>query len=78
MLKLNDYIMAFDKKYQNYGVIKIENGSVRLYESQINYLTLNTSGGTPVAANWAGENVIVTMADGKVRKYSLQQTHTTH
>ena len=70
--------MAFDKKYQNYGVIKIENGSVRLYESQINYLTLNMSGGTPVAANWSGENVIVTMADGKVRKYTLQQTYTTH
>jgi hypothetical protein len=70
--------MAFDKKYQNYGVIKIENGSVRLYESQINYLTLNTSGETPVAANWSGENVIVTMADGKVRKYTLQQTYTTH
>jgi hypothetical protein len=67
--------MAFDKKYQNYGVIKIENGAVRLYESQQNYLTLNTSGGTPVSANWAGENVIVNMADGKVRRYTLQQSY---
>lgn len=70
--------MAFDKKYQNYGVVKVENGNVRLYESQQNYLTLNTSGGTAVSANWSGENVIVTMADGKVRKYTLQQTYTTH
>lgn len=69
--------MAFDKKYQNYGVVKIENGTVRLYESPQNYLTLNTSGGTPVSANWAGENVVVTMSDGKVRKYSLQQTYIT-
>ena len=67
--------MAFDKKYQNYGVIKIENGTVRLYESQQNFLTLNTSGGTPVSAHWAGENVIVNMSDGKVRRYSLQQTY---
>ena len=66
--------MAFDKKYQNYCVIKIENGNVRLYESQQNFLTLNTSGGTSVSANWACENVIVNMADGKVRRYSLQQT----
>lgn len=70
--------MAFDKKYQNYGVVKVENGNVRLYESQQNYLTLNTSGGIAVSANWSGENVIVTMADGKVRKYTLQQTYTTH
>jgi hypothetical protein len=67
--------MAFDKKYQNFGVVKVENNTVRLYESQQNYLTLNTSGGTPVSANWSGENVNVTMADGKVRKYSLQQTY---
>lgn len=66
--------MAFDKKYQNFGVVKVENNTVRLYESQQNYLTLNTSGGTPLSASWSGENVIVTMADGKVRKYSLQQT----
>ena len=69
--------MAFDKKYQNYGVVKVENGTVRLYESQQNYLTLNTSGGTPVSAVWSGENVNVTMADGKVRRYTLQQSYTT-
>lgn len=73
----NKHTMAFDKKYQNYGVIKIENNTVRLYESQQNYLTLNTSGGTPVSAHWAGEAVIVQMADGKVRRYTLQQTYTT-
>jgi hypothetical protein len=66
--------MGFDKKYQNYGVIKVENGTVRLYESQQNYLTLNTSGGIPVSAHWSGENVIVTMRDGKVRRYTLQQS----
>lgn len=32
--------MLFDKKHQNYGVIKIEN--VRLYGSQMNYFVLNT------------------------------------
>jgi hypothetical protein len=69
--------MAFDKKYQSYGVIKIENGTVRLYESQQNFLTLNTSGGTPVSAHWSGDAVIVNMADGKVRRYTLQQTYTT-
>jgi hypothetical protein len=69
--------MAFDKKYQNYGVIKIENNTVRLYESQQNYLTLNTSGGIPVMANWAGDTVNVTMSDGKVRKYSMQQSYIT-
>jgi hypothetical protein len=66
--------MAFDKKYQNYGVIKVENGTVKLYESSQNYLTLNTSGGTPIAAKWSGENVLVTMADGKIRNYFLQQS----
>ncbi len=68
--------MAFDKKYQNFGVIKIENGSVHLYESQQNFLKLNTSGGTPISAQWAGENVIVNMADGKARRYTLQQSFT--
>lgn len=66
--------MAFDRKYQNYGVIKIEGGTVRLYESQQNFLTLNTSGGTPVSAFWAGDCVVVGMADGKARRYSMQQT----
>jgi len=66
--------MAFDRKYQNYGVIKIEGGTVRLYESQQNFLTLNTSGGTPVSAFWAGDCVVVSMADGKARRYSMQQT----
>jgi hypothetical protein len=69
--------MAFDKKYQNFGVVKVENKTVRLYESQQNFLTLNTSGGTPVAAVWSGDTVNVTMEDGKVRKYSLQQTYMT-
>jgi hypothetical protein len=69
--------MAFDKKYQNYGVVKVENNAVHLYESQQNRLTLNTSGGTPVSAVWSGENVIVTMADGKVRRYTLQQSYIT-
>lgn len=68
--------MAFEKKHQDYGVIKIENGSVLLYESQQNFLKLNTSGGTPILAQWAGENVIVKMADGKTRRYTLQQSFT--
>ena len=67
--------MAFDKKYQNFGVVKLENGTVRFYESQQNYLTLNTSGGTPVSANWSGENIIVKMSNGKFRKYTLQKSY---
>jgi hypothetical protein len=73
--------MAFDKKFHNCGVIKIENGKVRLYESQQNFLELNTSdssGAKPVLANWTGDTVAVTMSDGKVRKYSMQQTYITY
>ncbi len=70
--------MAFDNKYQNYGVIKIESNRVNLFESSQNYLTLNTGGETPLSAHWAGEAVIVNLANGKVRRYTTQQSYVAH
>jgi hypothetical protein len=71
--------MAFENKYVDFGVIKVEKNragenTVNIYFTQQSFLTLNTSGGVPVSANWAGDQVVVHFSDGKVRKYSAQQS----
>jgi hypothetical protein len=35
---------------------------------------MNTSDGVPVSANWARDQVVIHFKDGKVRKYSAQQS----
>jgi len=61
--------MAFDSKFVNYGVIKIEGDNVLIYYSGSNYDRVRC-GDTVSSASWAGSNLIVNFMSGKVRRYS--------
>ena len=66
--------MAWDSKYSAFGVIKIQGDRVHLYSSRDNYTTVSV--GKPVTnALWAGSFLNVSMADGKVRRYSSRDSY---
>lgn len=68
--------MAWDPKYPAFGVIKIQGDRVHLYSSRDNYTTISV--GKPVTnAVWAGSFLNVTLADGKVRRYSSIDSYST-
>ena len=68
--------MAWDSKYSNFGVIKIAGDRVHLYYSIDNYDTISV-GKQVTSANWAGNEVIVNMIDGKVRKHKSKDNYQT-
>jgi len=68
--------MAWDPKYPAFGVIKIDKDKVHLYSSRNNYHTLTI--GKPIThAVWAGNFLNVSLADGKVRRYSSRESYGT-
>ena len=68
--------MAWDSKFFNYGVIKVEGNSVKIYKDQYTYSTIHV--GQPVNnASWAGGELNVSLASGKVRRYKDQYTYST-
>jgi hypothetical protein len=68
--------MAWDPKYPAFGVIKIDKDKVHLYSSQDNYHTLTV--GKPITnAVWAGNFLNISLADGKVRRYSARDSYKT-
>jgi len=68
--------MAWDSKFYNFGVLKVEGKNVKVYSSQSSYVTVSV--GEPItSASWAGGELNVTLAKGKVRRYSSQSSYTT-
>ena len=68
--------MAWDPKFPAFGVIKIDGKTVKMYSSKDNYAALTFS--VPVKnAVWAGNILNVTLADGKVRRYSSRDSYST-
>ena len=67
------FVMAFDAKFRNFGVIKISDDgyTVRVYCDKVNQtpIYVGSSGGGALSAMWAGEAVVVTLKDGRVRRY---------
>lgn len=68
--------MAFDSKYVKFGVIKVEGDKVKLYANSNTYITVNV-GKTVTNASWSGDELNVSMSDGKVRRYKNQNTYNT-
>ena len=73
---LNFKNMAWDRKYSDYGVIKIEGERVILYCNSFTRTSLNV-GKKVLSAHWSGTDLIVNLADGKVRKYPNDFTFST-
>lgn len=68
--------MAWDSKFVNFGVLKIDGDKVKVYRDQNYYITL-TIGKQVNNAVWAGGELNVSMSDGKVRRYRDQNYYTT-
>ncbi len=68
--------MAWDRKYPDYGVTKIEGERVVLYCNSYTHTSVNV-GKKVVSAIWSGGDLIVTCADGTVRRYPNDFTYST-
>ena len=68
--------MAWDSKLINFGVIKIEGKSIKLYENAHSYSSVHV-GEEISSANWAGGELNVTLKNGKVRRYQNQNSYNT-
>lgn len=75
-LTKNIIIMAFDSKYSSFGVLKVDGRSVKVYNSNSSYSSISV-GYDINDARWAGSDVLVQLADVKVRRYSSFSSYTT-
>lgn len=61
--------MAWEPKYPNYGIVKIEGKNVRVYCTK--YIATTLEVGEEVSkAVWEGKELRVTLINGQVKKYS--------
>lgn len=65
----------FNSKQKDYGVIKIEGNTVKVFETQSQYANINV-GQEVVDARWAGSAIVVYLKDGKVRRYTTTGQYT--
>jgi|JI102314A1RNA_FD_contig_31_3268111_length_476_multi_1_in_0_out_0_2 hypothetical protein len=68
--------MAWDSTYSSFGLVKVDGKRVLIYKDRTSYNTLNV-GEPVVSAVWAGGELNVSLASGKVRRYSNAFTYTT-
>lgn len=65
--------MAFERE-RRFGVIKIEKRSIKLFTSNTSYSTINI-GAEVRDAKWIGEELLVMINDGIIRKYKTQTSY---
>jgi hypothetical protein len=68
--------MAWDRKYSDFGVLKIEGERVVVFCNSYTRTSVNV-GKKVVSAIWSGGDLLVTLADGKVRRYPNDYTFST-
>lgn len=68
--------MAFDKRYVDSGVLKIDGEKIKVYSTGGVYITIN-AGSKIRSANWSGSELIVYLENGKTRRYSYEGAYTT-
>jgi len=56
-------------KFKNFGVIKIDGSTVKVFETQTVYSNINV-GQAVIDARWAGDSIVIYLKDGKVRRYT--------
>lgn len=66
--------MAWDKKYIDFGVVKIQKNTIKVYKDQFTALPLSMDS-TVRNALWTGDELTVYLENGKVRKYKDQFTY---
>lgn len=68
--------MAFDKRYVDSGLLKIDGEKIKVYSIGGTYITINV-GYDVRSANWSGSELIVHLANGKTRRYSYEGSYKT-
>lgn len=66
--------MGWDKKYINYGVVKINKNNIKVYKDQFTAIPISTDSSVRNAL-WTGDELTVYLENGKVRKYVDQFTY---
>lgn len=66
--------MAWDKKYIDYGVVKIDKKNMKVYKDQFTAIPISTDSIIRNAL-WTGSELTVYLENGKVRKYIDQFTY---
>jgi hypothetical protein len=60
--------MSWDSKYSDFGVVKIEGKNVKVYSDRDDYITIGLVDEV-IDAVWVGDELNITLKDGKVRRY---------
>jgi hypothetical protein len=68
--------MAWESKFINFGVIKIDGKNVKVYCDTSSNRTISV-GEEVTNANWAGGELNVTLKSGKVRRYKDTSSYKT-
>jgi hypothetical protein len=69
--------MGWDKKFVDFGVVKIDSifNVVKVYRKENVFVRIRID--EPItSATWIGDELNVTLSDGKVRLYRDQNNHT--
>jgi hypothetical protein len=61
---------------KDFGILKPDGKSLRLYSTNTSYSVINV-GLEIKEARWVGEDLVVYLANGKVRKYKSQTSYST-
>ena len=61
--------MAWDSKYSNFGVVKIERKNVKVFSDQNDYITIGLVDEVTNAI-WVDDELNITLKTGEVRRYS--------
>lgn len=62
-------------EFERFGVVKIEGNKVMVYKDQFTYSTISVNKQI-TSANWVNEDLIITMTDGEIRRYTDQYYYT--
>ncbi len=62
-------------KTKDFGILKPDGKSLRLYSTNTSYSVINV-GHEIREARWIGDELVVYLTDGKVRKYKTQTSYT--
>lgn len=68
--------MSWSKKEIEYGIIKIEGKSIKVYTSQTSNYTVYI-GEDIRDVRWNGDVILVTLESGRVRRYTSQTSFNT-
>jgi hypothetical protein len=68
--------MSWTKQQKDFGILKIDKQTVKIYSTQSSYSTINV-GQEIRDVRWNGDVLLVSLTNGKVRRYKTQSSYDT-